>query len=227
MTPVGPASLRAVRASIAGYYAARARKHGATPMGVDWYTADGQQLRFAQLLKVVDFAEPVSIHDLGCGYGALLTYLEDRRREADIDYWGSDVCAEMIRLAARESGAKRHAHFVVAPADIPEVDYTLASGIFNVNVSQSLEAWEHYVCTTFAEMAANSRKGFAANLLAPVAGPSSVSVRPLYRVAPRHWLKHCERTLTCEVDVVEGYGLGEYTLLAWHRSGSASRGRQA
>ena len=62
--------LAAVHTGISDYYTAKIRKFGATPLGVDWTCLPTQELRFVQLLKVCDFTSPLSLNDLGCGYGA-------------------------------------------------------------------------------------------------------------------------------------------------------------
>jgi hypothetical protein len=54
------------------YYDAKVEAHGATARGADWNSAESQQLRFRQLLKLCDQPGPFVINDYGCGYGALV-----------------------------------------------------------------------------------------------------------------------------------------------------------
>jgi len=84
LSSAGPddGGLAAVRAGISDYYTARIRKFGATPLGVDWTCQPTQELRFVQLLTVCDFASAFSLNDLGCGYGALLSFWIDITRPA-------------------------------------------------------------------------------------------------------------------------------------------------
>lgn len=65
-------------ADVARYYASKLEAHGTTARGVDWNGEAGQALRFDQLVRIVNAADPFSINDLGCGYGALLDYLDAR-----------------------------------------------------------------------------------------------------------------------------------------------------
>ena len=58
------------------YYDEKIRTHGPTARGVDWKSAESQQLRFAQLVRVIDSSRPFTVNDFGCGYGALLDYLK-------------------------------------------------------------------------------------------------------------------------------------------------------
>ena len=61
--------------TVADYYAARLRRFGTTPQGVDWSAADSQLLRFDRLLQVAQDGGDASLIDYGCGYGALVDYL--------------------------------------------------------------------------------------------------------------------------------------------------------
>lgn len=51
------------------YYSQKVLKHGATPAGVDWKDSESQNLRFEQLVKVIDDSEQFSINDFGCDMG--------------------------------------------------------------------------------------------------------------------------------------------------------------
>ena len=70
---------------VANYYTEKLAEHGETPRGVDWNGEESQLLRFEQLCKIIDGAtEAYSLNDLGCGYGALLDFLNDKYRSAPI-----------------------------------------------------------------------------------------------------------------------------------------------
>jgi hypothetical protein len=60
-----------LRETVSRYYTSKVEEHGATPRGADWKSADSQQLRFEQLLKVCH-RDPCTLIDYGCGYGALV-----------------------------------------------------------------------------------------------------------------------------------------------------------
>ena len=61
-------------------------------------------MRFVQLLKLCDFKLAFSLNDIGCGYGALIAYLDRRHPNCVSDYVGIDVSAMIIRLARRLRG---------------------------------------------------------------------------------------------------------------------------
>src|SRR6516225_3031296 len=76
------------------HYDQQIQLHGCTPIGVGWKSAESQEMRFHQLLKVVDRSASFSINDFGCGYGALVEYL--RTDVSSFQYCGFDVSTQMI-----------------------------------------------------------------------------------------------------------------------------------
>ena len=207
-----PRDLDAIHDSIRSYYTAKVSRHGATPPGVDWSCVPTQYLRFVQLLKICDFAAPFSLDDIGCGYGALLGYLAEYRAGTAIDYLGIDLAPAMIRRAKRLWRDRPDTVFRVAHASPRIADYSIASGIFNVRLDQPVERWEGFVGETLAEMHAGSRRGFAVNFIGPPA-PGEAPQEGLYRAPAEHWIAHCERELGASVELIEAYGMREYTLL--------------
>lgn len=198
------------------YYSATVKRHGATALGVDWNSPMSQRLRFVQLLKVVDWsAQPLNLHDLGCGYGALVEHLQDRHPDAQLAYIGTDLSPAMITHARRLWAGHRQARFELAAETFPDADYTVASGIFNVCLGHATSAWEDHVGATLAKMHATSHRGFAVNFMTPRTwAERPATVGRLYAAEPRQWVEHCTRMLDCEVACLQGYGLNEFTLLA-------------
>ena len=204
--------LAEIYADVANYYGAKVRRHGPTPLGVDWTNVPTQELRFVQLLKLVGRRRNFSINDVGCGYGALLEFLRKRFPHAAIRYAGVDLAPEMIASAMALHGSAADAGFSVGHQPAAPADYCVASGIFNVKLYRSDAHWHDYVARTLGDMARASRKGFAANFLAPVA--DGEGRQELYRVQPQVWLDYCKTELGCEAETAEGYGLAEFTLRA-------------
>ena len=81
-------------------------------------------------------SQPFSLNDIGCGYGALLSYLKKRHRRASIDYLGVDLSAAMITHAKRLFGDRPLTTFEAACHGTRVADYSVASGIFNVKLDQ-------------------------------------------------------------------------------------------
>lgn len=202
------------------YYTAKVRRHGATPPGVDWASDLSQRLRFVQLLKVIaDWNEPLSLHDLGCGYGALLDHLGACHREAAVRYIGTDISEEMIRHARSRASPSHARDFIAASETLPVVDYSIASGIFNVKLDHPVPAWEQHVAGTLRGLHAASRKGFSVNFMAPQALQLRPGAAPfLYGPPPEQWMAFSRDALRCEAELIAAYGLPEYTLLVRQRS---------
>lgn len=216
--------LTSVHAGIERYYTDKVMTHGATALGADWTCRPTQELRFVQLLKLCDFRQALSLNDVGCGYGALLAFLEKRHRRAEVDYLGTDLSQAMIDQARPSLHPNIRARFVVA-GSIPRVaDYSVASGIFNVKLAQSAARWNLFIKKTLDEMNAASRLGFAVNFLAPLE-PDMHVIPELYRASPDVWMRYCERQFGATVELISGYGMREFTLLVRRpcRSGLACR----
>ena len=202
---------------VAQYYSRKVLAHGATPLGVDWSCLPTQEMRFVQLLKLCEFDVPISINDIGCGYGALLAFLRKRYRNKTVDYLGVDISAAMIAHAKKRWKNCANVAFVQVVSGYRTADYSLASGVFNVKLSHTAAAWERMIEQTLRGMHAKSRLGFAANFLAPTPD-GAPPVPELYRAPPAMWRNFCESAFDVNVEVIANYGMREYTLLARNKS---------
>ena len=194
------------------YYTRKVLKYGATPLGVDWSCQSTQELRFAQLLMLVNFAAPFALNDLGCGYGALLAYVVKHQSRCDIDYLGIDLSPAMIRAASKLWGRHRGAKFAIGSACSRTADYSIASGIFNVKLGRSRREWEGAIEKMLVNLHSCSRRGFAVNFLAPLDLGQMQRIE-LYRTLPDPWCRFCERNFDASVSLLGAYGLREFTLL--------------
>ena len=204
--------LAKLHTEIAIYYTFKIARYGATPLGVDWSCAASQDRRFLQLLRLCDFSCSRSLNDVGCGYGALLSYLARCHADAAVDYLGTDLSEEMVRHAEHLWRNRTRTQFLISRT-IPRVaDYCIASGIFNVKLEQPVDAWEYYIARTLDDMHRCSRLGFAVNFVAEAAEGDS-GAKGLYRSATEPWIKYCSVELESKVELVVDEGLGEFTLL--------------
>jgi len=206
------ADLADIYTTVARYYTAKVLRHGATPRGVDWTCTATQELRFVQLLRVCDGSARFSLDDFGCGYGAVLGYFDRWQPHAAVDYLGLDLSATMVRRGRRLWGERAHTRFVVGKTSPRVADYAIASGLFNVRLHEPPGRWTAFIARTLADMAATSRRGFAANFMAPKDRAEDEEPE-LYRSAPAPWIEYCERELGGSVELAAGYGLREFTLL--------------
>ena len=201
-------------APIASYYTDKLRQFGDEPRGVDWNGPEGQAHRFAQLCQLLTPDSPFSIIDVGCGYGALLDFLEDRFKErmSACEYVGLDISDAMLEAAARRHANRPYARFVHGTQAPTRADFVVASGIFNVRLTSTDEAWRTYIRDTLATMDASSTKGFAFNCLTSYSDRDRM--RPdLYYADPCELFDFCKRTFSRNVALLHDYGLYEFTIL--------------
>lgn len=189
------------------YYDDKLRTYGATAQGVDWNGPESQQLRFEQLVKLIDHTREFSVNDFGCGYGALVEYLETCGLQ--FKYAGFDISSDMI---ARGREKHPRASFVTDKADLRKADYTLASGIFNVRLSTGDDEWKSYMLDVLDTMYSLSNSGFAFNALTKYS--DAEFMRPnLYYADPLFFFDHCKRNYSKYVTLLHDYPLYEFTIL--------------
>jgi SAM-dependent methyltransferase len=209
------------RTAVARYYGGRVRKFGATPWGVDWTCEPTQSLRFVQLLKIAGRSRKYSLNDLGCGYGALLGFLR-QRGNASIDYAGCDISRAMIRNARALWPSEPAATFIVSQSMPRVAHYSVASGVFNVQLGFGPRVWRTWIESVLHELNRSSERGFAVNFMLPPA-PGLEPLAGLYRTTPLPWVDHCRRVFDAEVEVLGDYGLREFTLLVTKPIASRAR----
>ena len=196
---------------VAKYYSDKLSEHGDSPLGVDWNGEGSQNVRFEQLCKVIDLESPYfSLADLGCGYGALLEYLQDRH--VSWTYLGVDISQEMIEAAERRHTATGQARFIAAAEPDQVADYCLASGIFNVRLGRSDADWLDYLQDTLDVLDRTSRLGFAFNCLTSYSDEGKKRDY-LYYADPCRLFDLCKRRYSRQVALLHDYGLYEFTIL--------------
>ena len=129
------------RAGMRNFYSASLEKIAAHAQ-VGWESQTLQRYRFAALIQAVDESwfkgARRSLLDLGCGFGALVDYLEERGIE--VDYLGVDLLPEMIERAQAE-----HPERQFLCKDILELegkyDMVLASGTLSLAFGDPEDSW--------------------------------------------------------------------------------------
>lgn len=202
--------LESIHSDVARYYAEKLQEHGDTPRGVDWNGEQGQVLRFAQLLRVVDIAAAFSINDLGCGYGAMFEHLQ--AAGGAFSYHGYDLAEDMILAARKRHAGASNADFHVAAAPTQEADYGVASGIFNVRLGHTDSGWMEYMRSTLDSMNQTSRRGFAFNCLTSYSDADRMRDY-LYYADPCALFDLCKRRYSRNVSLLHDYDLYEFTIL--------------
>lgn len=195
---------------VSTYYTGKLQAHGTSHSGVDWNSTESQVLRFEQLYRVID--QPTySVLDYGCGYGALIDYL-DARGDC-YSYTGFDIAPAMIEAARSRYANWSAVSFTSDASKLEPADYVVASGIFNVRMDVSGEAWSAYIHTTVETMWRLARRGIAFNALTSYSDAEYMR-DDLHYADPLYWFDHFKRHKTRQVALLHDYGLYEFTLLA-------------
>jgi SAM-dependent methyltransferase len=195
---------------VARYYTGRLQEFGPVAKGVDWNSSESQQLRFEQLCRILPGERRFAVGDIGCGYGALLDFLKPRYR--DFRYSGTDVSEAMVAAARQRHGDDSVATFSVGSEPPTPLEYCVASGILNVRLDTSPEAWQAYVERTLALLDRSSTAGFAFNCLTRYSDPERMR-DDLYYADPGELFDLCKRRYSRNVALLHDYALYEFTIL--------------
>jgi SAM-dependent methyltransferase len=200
----------AILNAVEQYYSAKFDEHGARAEGVDWNSAESQELRFVQLTHLFR-GEPrtFSINDLGCGYGAFAAFLQQHGYDAR--YTGYELSPAMLESARATFRDEERVRFVRG-STLEPADYSVASGIFNVRLGFGDDEWRAYVDATIDDLARVSSSGFAFNMLTSYSDAGRR--RPdLHYADPRTVFDLCKTHYSRHVALLHDYGLWEFTIV--------------
>lgn len=200
----------AIERAVAEYYSGKLQSHGVGPQGVDWRDARSQELRFAELARLLGDDRAGSVVDLGCGYGGLAVFLRARGHLGD--YLGLDISEAMIAAARAHCTDLQRVAFARASEPPEPSAYALASGIFNVRLGFDDDAWRRYVLDTIAVLDRGAKRGFAFNCLTSYADRDRMRA-DLHYADPLALFDHCKRRYSRHVALLHDYGLYEFTIL--------------
>lgn len=197
---------------VAEYYDDKLKVHGATPKGVDWNSLESQELRFVQLMKLINFDESnFTLLDFGCGLGDLLRFIRLSNFSNGYEYTGFDISKEMISRAAKIN-QNLDAHWVSDEAKLNTYNFTVASGIFNVKQEVETEIWENYILETLNLMNDLSSEGFAFNMLTSYSDKDYMKDY-LHYANPTFYFDYCKNNFSKNVALLHDYNLYEFTLI--------------
>lgn len=207
-------------AAVERLYSTGLTEHGARPRAVGWRDGSSQQLRFAKLAQLLPRtgAGPITVNDLGCGYGSLFGFLDAMDGVDLVGYYGYDISEPMLVQARQATDAR--AEFLLSSEPIRDADYSFASGPFNVKGGCSDAAWQTYVREAVLRLAEKSRRGFAFNLMTTFV---DFRVEELFYADPCAFFEFCKREISPDVTLVHDYPLFEWTMLVHHRDAGPAR----
>ena len=192
------------------YYTEMLNRFGPTFKGVNWNSRESQELRFKQLMKVVDNCDKsFSILDYGCGYGALYPFM--KRKFPTFRFYGYDLSNVMIEKATTIYSGTKCSWFSDS-VNLVKTDYVVASGLFNVKLDYPDDDWKAYVVDIIESFNALSLKGFAFNLLTKYADKDRMK-NNLYYADPLFLFDYCKINCSRNVALLHDYSLYEFTIL--------------
>lgn len=194
------------------YFTEKLETFGATAKGVDYNGEKAQQIRFAELVRVIEPSKPFTVTDYGCGYGAMFEFLQ--KKGWQFDYYGVDLIERMV-IAGREKYKDfPNAHFTTTEKELPVADYLVAAGIFNIKLEAAYPDWQEFVCETLKRMNTLCSKGFAFNMLTKYSDADRMAQRPdLFYGDPLFFFDLCKRNFSRNVALLHDYGLYDFTIL--------------
>lgn len=194
---------------VADLYSAGVKEHGLSSKSVGWKDPGQQLLRFDKLTEVIDGSEGAfTVNDLGCGYGAMFTYLDSRYGRQITGFRGYDICQDMLTAAAAHVRDPRAA-FMESGMLGKEADYSFVSGTFNVRMQADEAHWQSFIEDSIRNLAECSRLGFAFNLLSTYVDWKEDH---LYYGDPLYFFDFCKRNVSRNVSLLHDYPLYEWTI---------------
>lgn len=192
------------------YFKSTFDKYGDSPKGVDWNGKESQDLRFKIILDEISTDTSFSILDVGCGTGALLNYLIEKRC-MNFKYTGIDFVKEMILAAQEKYKDRKNIKFANQGIDSMQggFDYVVSSGIFNAKLSTDENTWNAYMLEVINKMFASCNKAVIFNVLTSYV---DFKVEKLHYSDPKYIFDYCKCNLSKFVKINHSYPLFEYTM---------------
>lgn len=203
-------ALNDIEHNLKDYYAQKVGASDAsTQMG--WKSQWAQEVRFIQLLKVVEGNTDFSINDLGCGNGSLYHFMKPTFGTKNFSYFGYDILPEML-AEANKLNPDGDFTLIKSASEMNHADYTVASGIFNLKYNANDAQWLEFIHDTIADMWAKSGKGIAFNCLT---GYSDAEfMRPeLYYTDALALFDFCQKKFTRHLALLHDYREYDFTMI--------------
>lgn len=196
--------------SIGPHFDERLKAHGANYEGLGYNSDHAQEIRFDQLLKVIDTSKPFSCIDYGCGFGSLAPYMQ--KLGYRFSYMGFDISAGMIAQANKMKPADVDWTFTTKVSDLKPVDYTIGCGIFNLRFEAKDEDWMAYILETLESMDELSNTGFSFNMLTMYSDADKMRSDHYYS-NPGFFFDYCKRHFSRNVALLHDYEIYDFTIL--------------
>lgn len=192
------------------YFKEKLETYGPTPLGVGWNSPEAQEIRFSQLIKIIDPSKRYSLLDFGSGFGPLFDYLI--RLGHKLDYIGYDLTQAMVEKGCELHPNNLDCHFTSRIDEVPLVDYAVLSGTLNIKLDIDYDNWTRHVINCLQKMDELSQNGFSFNMLTKYSDVEKM--RPeLYYADPLFFFDYCKRNFSKNVALLHDYDLYDFTIL--------------
>ncbi|MFP6734173.1 MAG: class I SAM-dependent methyltransferase [Rhodospirillales bacterium] len=191
------------------------KAYGTKHKALAWVDPDRMLRRFqifAGLISHLGEDQPISVNDLGCGYGPMFDSFGDLPALRHGRYYGYDISPEMIK-AARARITDPRAKFRVGHAAAFEADYSFVSGTYNMKMYASDTEWQTMVEESLKHLFSMTRTGLGLNMLS-VHNPAREPT--LYYGDPEYYLDFCQRHLSLNSRLIEVLSPREFIIFAMH-----------
>jgi 2-polyprenyl-3-methyl-5-hydroxy-6-metoxy-1,4-benzoquinol methylase len=192
------------------HYSEKFALHGASSQGVDWGANEANVLlRYQKMLEVIKHPEGrPSLLDVGCGYGGLLSYANDKKIE--LDYTGIDVAENMIEWArANQAGGIFTVGDVMHHEFEGQFDYVVCNGILTQKLDTTNLAMDQFAAQLIKRMFSLCKVGIVFNVMTTKVNYFSNN---LYYRNPAELFSWCLSEISSHIRLDHSYPLFEYTL---------------
>ncbi len=170
-----------------------------------WNSSASQRTRF-EVLCAVGGLSGRSVLDVGCGFGDLITYLQEAGTPP-ATYCGIDLSPEMIEIARKQHPGARLECRDLDEQPFPDgsYDFLLGSGLFFL----PHPLWKEYVSQIVARMFACCRVAVAVNFLSVY---SAAKDRESHYARPSDVLGDLQQAITPRIVLRHDYRVNDFTV---------------
>lgn len=191
------------------------RAYGPVHKALAWVDPERMLRRFqifAGLIAHLGEDQPISVNDLGCGYGPMFDTFCQLPALKNGRYRGYDISPEMIKAArARISDTRATFHVGHAASEIS--DYSFVSGTYNMKMYAADGEWKAMVEESLKHLFSMTRIGLGFNMLST---HNRAREPTLYYGDPDHYLNFCQRHLSLNSRLIEVLSPREFVIFAMH-----------
>jgi SAM-dependent methyltransferase len=185
-------------ANLVNHYEQNAREYGTSPQGVAWGQDLGRiEQRYRSFASKISFTQsPVSILDVGCGYGEFIRYINNNT----FNYVGIDLTELSIKNAQTLYDNKYtfiHGNFLTHHFDVT-FDYVICSGLFYIKFLDSNYDMYEFCQKCIKKMILLCNKATIFNLLSTY---NNFQSEKMYYKSPIEALAWCLDNVSRKVDI--------------------------